>query len=142
MAISRNNSEIIDLLGKKIEQALESHVSELDKKQEDLADKFERLSDAYNMLLARLIHVEATDFKGSITKIDSYLQKLIVLESDNKHLQKTVDEMKTELGEFSKSSNRMHTILWVVGLGVSALIVNVVFPVASSWIKQYLNLPY
>ena len=71
MAISKNNSEIIELLGNKIEQALEGHVSELDKKQEDLATKFQRLSDAFNMLLARMIHVEATDFKGSITKIDS-----------------------------------------------------------------------
>lgn len=128
MAIQKNNTEIIvHELRQILEENLSDQVSKIFDQQDKMSEKFDRLQDAYANLLARMVHVEAADFKTVTGKVDTTLQQNILfykqirdLEETNKSQSRAIETMRAKLDRVSTIIN---IILGVVGLIAAPLLV-------------------
>ena len=131
MAPAKNNNDVvIEHLTQLFEENLNSQFDKIVDQQDKMTEKFDRLSEAYSNLLGRLVHVEAADFKTTISKVDSTLQKILLLDREVNSIEDTIkshgrniDAMKAKLDRLNMI---MNIILATVALVVAPLLVNVV----------------
>lgn len=122
MAIQKNHSEvIINELRQILEENLSNQVNKIFDEQDKLSDKFERLQDAYANLLARMVHVEAADFKTVTGKVDTTLQQNILFIKQIKDLEETNRSQNRIIETIKNKADRANTIINII-LGITALI--------------------
>lgn len=128
MAVQKNNTEIvIRELRQILEENLSDQVAKIFEQQDKMSEKFDRLQEAYTNLLARMVHVEAADFKTVTGKVDATLQQNILfikqiedLEDTNRAQSRALETIKSKLDRVSMIIN---IILGVIGLIAAPLLV-------------------